>query len=192
MFVVRTASLRVLWCLVSSHCESPQHPTPPFPITVIIADHRSHAFLLELELPRPLCSLVTHPETYERDYLFRSLDLSSLSANHFPLPNDDAEPNLGSSQPPGCWTRPRTPTTTRQLLFAHARRGCLQKEQQQQQSCDLTMVDPILDGSTAPPRPRGDPAITGGRTTRWSTPPPRPWCDPAITGGRTHPGRRPG
>ena len=42
--------------------ESPQHPTPPFPITVIIADHRSHAFLLEL--PRPLCSLVTHPETY--------------------------------------------------------------------------------------------------------------------------------
>jgi len=80
---------------------------------LIIADHRGHAFLLEL--PRPLCSLVTHPETYERDYLFRSLDLSFLSAYHFPLPNDDAEPNLGSSQPSGCWTRPRTPTTTRQL-----------------------------------------------------------------------------
>ena len=41
--------------------ESPQHPALPFPITAIIADHRSHAFLLEL--PRPLCSLVTHPGT---------------------------------------------------------------------------------------------------------------------------------
>jgi len=39
----------------------------------------------------------------------------------------------------------------RQDNFAHARRRCLQKEQQQQQSCDLTMVDPVLDGSTAPP-----------------------------------------
>ena len=57
--------------------ESPQHPTPPFPITLIIADHRSHAFLLELL--RPLCSLVTHPDTYEHDYLFRSYALSFLS-----------------------------------------------------------------------------------------------------------------
>ena len=50
----------------------------------------------------------------------------------------------------------------RQDNFAHARRRCLQKEQQQQQSCDLTMVDPVLDGSTAPPaadRRKNDPMV---------------------------------
>ena len=44
----------------------PLRITPTPHIILIIADSGSHAFLLEL--PRPLCPLVTHPETYGRDY----------------------------------------------------------------------------------------------------------------------------